>query len=114
MGQELKFTVYARGPTLAIEYYEHDDMPMGMLEAIVHCNSSGVHDDEHAGTTCRTRVTMLDGRCLDCLKHQGFYKFKTIAEGLPTGQATTVGLKTVPRPDGREGSKFCLVSLVSY
>ena len=32
-GQEIEFTVHATGNTIALEYYEHDTLKMGVIEA---------------------------------------------------------------------------------
>ena len=33
--QEVEFTVNASGNTVALEYYEHDTLPMGLVESTV-------------------------------------------------------------------------------
>ena len=70
---------------------------------------------------------LVDGWCKpgpNCIRNRGFYKFKVLAENiLQRGLVASpskdqwlakVRLRVVRRPDGREGTQFSIVSLVTY
>jgi hypothetical protein len=112
IGQEVQFTVYPTGSTLAVEHYEHDNLPMGLVRVSTALQPIG--EEAAVPTAQELPPVMLDGRCSDCVLGQGFYKLKVVAENIPPGQRATVRLTVVPREDQKEGYKFSLVSLISY
>jgi len=130
-GQVLELFLNGKGRTLALEYYQHDSAPMGMLETSitlhrrekdatpeVDIEGRGVQDGKTAQRAKWSNSTLgpvlVDGVCLDCFRHQGFYKSVIIGKDLPERNSTTVRMVVVPRSDGRAGSTFNIVGILAY
>jgi len=106
-GQVVEIQGNATGSTIAIEYYAHDSLPMGTVAATVTL---------HNHTTMAYDPVILDAKCTDCIKDQGFYKPKVLASGVPygEGQVFTVRLEVVSRAGPQNGTKFNIASLMAY
>ena len=102
-------------PRLVVEYYKHDTLPLGMVNASL---------SRPENVDRKTHTQLLDGRCTaadNCPKGQGFYFRAVIADGLPRARGAVGGateeaelrLTTVPRVDGRAGHDFSVVSVVA-
>ena len=111
---------------LTLEYYKHDTLPMGMVQATLSIDAkanASVPSGPRAGTSNGgplSLVHFLDGKCAPadhCPKGQGFYHRAILAEGLDGSVAApvlgTLRLSMIPRDDGTNGTEFSLVTVVS-
>ena len=101
LGAVIEFQAHLTSPRLAIEYYKHDTLPLGMVRASV-----------------LGRTVLLDGRCVAadrCPKGKGFYHRAVILDSISlaaAGKAARVRLEVVPRSDGLDGTAFSVASIV--
>ena len=139
VGAYLQLSLQLTSPTIALEYYKHDTLPLGTVRAALQWPSGNV-------------TVWLDGRCSAadrCPRGQGFYHralvahfdswplprrgasnavgARTAARGIVTGSTepeggealdstptmATLRLSIETRLDGRNGSAFSLATIVA-
>lgn len=111
---DVRLRVPMTTPRLTIEYYKHDALPLGMVNATLSW--------QRAGKVAYESHMQLDGRCAaadGCPKGQGFYHRAVLADELAplmrAGDAEVgeLRLQVVPRTDGRNGTEFSVVTVVA-
>ena len=130
IGAFLQLRLRMTSPRLALEYYKHDSLPLGTVQATLIWGGGGGATSwpinaSHPSSITTTAslgavVLLLDGRCAEedhCPKGQGFYHRALLADGLVASVAApvtgTLRLVVVPREDGSNGTDFSLVTVVS-
>jgi len=108
----LRLPIGAKSSGVAIEYYKHDTLPLGVVNASLAWPTT-------IGEPLRMYDQLLDGQCVAadaCPKGQGFYYHMFLAERLKSagamGATAQLRLELVPRPDGMNGTDFSFVAAI--
>ena len=97
-------------PRLSIEYYKHDDLPLGLVMAELQWNANR--------TEWPHSKVLLDGRCAvsdACPRGQGFYHRTLLHDGAFWAKTVELRLTTIPRAGDKSanGSEFSVVTVVA-
>ena len=124
-GARLELSLPATAPRLLVEYYVHDDIPLGAARARVLVGSAGSSGGgggggggggsgsrrEEKAATLWGEPTTLETKCSGCPPHQGVFRLATVAEGLPVNSSLRLWLE-VTAVASPLALNFSLVSVI--
>ena len=119
-GAVLEMLLPAAAPRLLVEYYVHDDVPLGAARVRVLVGPAaggggGARREEKAAATAWGLVwgepTTLATQCADCPPHQGVFRLATVADNLPVNSSLRLKLE-VTAVASQLALNFSLVSVI--